>query len=93
MYALIQTGHCIYGVGDTIDAARADAVRWLDDDTDVAAIPAFRDPYAMRRQTVHGDLAIVPCSAALAAYVREYGTTTYKDSGDELRLPSEHNAS
>lgn len=87
MYALIQTGYAIFGVGETVDAARADAAPWLDDDTDVNAVPAFDNLPAMFARTVYGDLAVVPCSTALAEYVRQHGTTDYDDSGNELRLP------
>lgn len=93
MYALIQVGHTIFGIGDTITAARADAMQWLDgDQTDVSAVPAFKSLSAMFAQTVHGELAIVPCSPALAAHVADYGTVTYDDSGEVLRLPSERDA-
>ena len=68
-YAVYQIGHCIFGVGATPDAARADAGQWLDGGAEAAAaVPMYR-----RGQFVSGDVVVMPCSAALAKQVEAQG--------------------
>lgn len=87
-FALIQTGQCVFGVGETAEAARADAVEWVDGG-DISNVPVFRNLGALRTQTVVGDLAIVPCTAAFAARVRENGTQVWDETNEGICLPSE----
>lgn len=89
-YALIQTGHCVFGVGVTEDEARESAAEWLDGGEDEAnRVPEFDGMPALRRSTVDGDLAIVPCTEEFAVHVEAHGTTTWAETDDGICLPSE----
>lgn len=88
MFALIQSGYAIFGVGETVEDARADAAQWLDGGTDAASEAAVeRGLHGKFRED--GALVIVPCSNALAAHVREHGTTTYSECDGKICLPAE----
>lgn len=68
-YAVYQIGHCIFGVGATPDAARADAGQWLDGGAEAAGeVPMYR-----RGQFVSGDVVVIGCSEALAEQVMAQG--------------------
>lgn len=68
-YAVYQIGHCIFGVGATPEAARADAAQWLDGGEEAAAaVPMYR-----RGKFADGDVVVMPCTAVLAAQVEEQG--------------------
>lgn len=68
-YAVYQIGYCIFGVGETPDAARSDAAQWMDGGAAAAdAVPMYR-----RGEAVDGDVVIVPCTDALAAQVMAQG--------------------
>ena len=43
-YAIIQQGHCIWGVGDTIEECIDDANLWLDADEEITG---FQPAYAL----------------------------------------------
>lgn len=62
-FAMIQYGHAILGVGDTVNAARRDAEEWTDGighDVNVRIIPGFD------REMIIGNYYVVPCTKALA---------------------------
>lgn len=68
-FAVYQIGYCIFGVGATPEAARADAAQWLDGGEEAAAaVPMYR-----RGEAVDGDVVIVPCTDALAQQVMAQG--------------------
>ena len=68
-FAVYQIGHCIFGVGATPDAARADAGQWLDGGAEAAAaVPMYR-----RGQFAAGAVVVIPCTAVLAAQVEAQG--------------------
>lgn len=68
-YAVYQIGHCIFGVGATPDAARADAAQWMEGGEEAAAaVPMYR-----RGQFASGDVVVMPCTAALALQVDAQG--------------------
>jgi len=88
MFALIQSGYAIFGVGETADAARLDAAECLEGGA-TAAATAEEERGLHGKFREDGALVVVPCSAVLAAYVREHGTTTYAEGDGEICLPSE----
>jgi len=67
-YAIIQDGHCIWGVGETIDDCIRDANEWLDSDQQIMGFEAHdqrgREPGGLtdwtsgRRYQLAGDLFI-----------------------------------
>jgi len=63
MYAVLQIGHAVYGVGETPDDAVRDAAEWLEQPWEVVPL----------REAVYGDLVIVPCSERFAARYEECG--------------------
>ena len=68
-FAVYQIGYCIFGVGATPEAARADAAQWMDGGEEAAAdVPMYR-----RGQFVDGAVVVMPCSDALATQVMARG--------------------
>ena len=68
-FAVYQIGYCIFGVGATPEAARADAAQWMDGGEEAgAAVPMYR-----RGQFVSGDVVLITCSDALAKQVMAQG--------------------
>lgn len=71
LIAVEQHGFAVFGIGDTIDAAKADATEWLDKsdhgtESDLAAADWNSRPN-------HGDLRLARITPELAAAVREHG--------------------
>lgn len=60
MYAVIQHGHAVYGVGSTRDAAIREAAKWLKGGLQEAETAA--EPIG---SLVFGKLYVMPCSKAL----------------------------
>ena len=88
-YAVYQSGFCVYGVGITPDAAIAEALQWLDQDTDPATITQY-STYGPTGET-HGDLYLRPCTSAMATAVEnDGGDCVYAlDDNGILRLEEE----
>ncbi len=64
-YAVILDGYAIYGIGDTEEAAIADASKWVGDPEDLIDLPS-KAPFV-------GDMFIAPCTEALVAEVKRIG--------------------
>lgn len=84
MYAVVQLGHAVFGVGET----QADAIR------DAGAV--LREfgsedwKIVSLRAAVDGDLVVVPCTERFADEFREHGGAFTFDVRDgEARLPDE----
>ncbi len=66
-FALYQSGHAIFGVGSTKEAAIQDAIEWMDGDT----VESVGERLAESANTnVDGGLYCQPCTAALMAEVK-----------------------
>lgn len=74
-YAVEQVGYVIFGVGETPEAAVADACEWLDD-------PITLDDVGGLHDRVSGRLRLMPASAALIAAMRDGSVDT--SSYDEI---------
>jgi len=63
MYAIYQINHVVFGVGDTPEAAVADASEWMDSDPECVDV----------RDAVDGDLVLIPCTVELSRRVSTDG--------------------
>ena len=80
MYAVLQIGHDVYGVGKTPNEAIRDAAEWLDQLGWPVPLSA----------AVYGDVVVVPCSARFAArYQEDGGGFGYALVNGEARLLDE----
>ena len=93
-YALVQSGHAIYGVGTTEQEARTAAAgrfdmryihEFLDGADPTAATVAQQAsfcPTLTGAYRLEGCLAVVRCTRALYEHVRTHGPTTWKEGED-----------
>lgn len=58
MYAVVQDGYAIFGVGSTAEAAVADAREWVSDPDTLDDLPD--------RPRFSGDMYLAPCTSATA---------------------------
>jgi hypothetical protein len=85
MFAIYQSGFAISGVGDTLEAAQEDARPWLDDPLrDLERLIVVGRESG--RGEIHGALYARPCTARLAAMVREEGGDLAYDVNDNGEL-------
>ncbi|GLI36336.1 hypothetical protein [Desulforhabdus amnigena] len=83
MFALYQPDGGIFGVGETIEAARADAAEWLDGGLDEANRAEISSP---DRHDTGNKLYIRECTERLAAAIRKEAGTVVFDINDKGML-------
>lgn len=89
-FALIQFGYAILGVGDSPEAARADAIANNGDENGrLADAVVRRNMAAVRFNHVDGDLVIVPCTDGLAAAVVVDADVCWEENPHGICLESE----
>jgi hypothetical protein len=70
MFALYQSGYAVFGVGETEDQARSNALQWLDNPEDAKTAELLTGP---GHSEVHGVLYVRQCTDRLAMAVQGSG--------------------
>jgi len=83
MYAVIQIGYAVYGIGSTITEAINNANEWMDGDVEISE-------FISNNSHAVGDIVVLRCSEALANAIAEKGgDIAYEITCKEAHLPSE----
>ncbi|MFU2207232.1 hypothetical protein [Solidesulfovibrio sp. C21] len=80
MYAVYQSGYNVYGTGNSMQAAIADARQWIDGEANVET------PRARIGGETIGIMYVRPCTARLAQAVRDHGGDVAYEINDDGAL-------